>query len=60
MKKIYSKPVCKAIVIEETELIAESLGTGLTTGCSLGNEYNGSDVSYVKGLSDSDLWDSEW
>ena len=59
MKKIYSKPVCKAIVIEETELIAQSMG-GVATGCSLGDEYNSEDVSYVKGLSDSDLWDSEW
>lgn len=58
MKKKYNKPYCKAIEIDETQMIAES--GGVAVGCSLGNDYNESDVSYTKELGSGISWNEEW
>lgn len=58
MKKTYNKPFCKAIAIDETEIIALS-DAGVAAGCSLGDEFNSEDVSYTKDVS-RNLWDIEW
>lgn len=66
MKK-YIKPIMKVAILEEESIIATS-GGGVGTGGKLGNAYNNTDVSYVKGIFGSDnsgditssnAWDDE-
>jgi len=59
MKK-YIKPEINVILSQMQTIIAASQ-SGVTTNSKLGEEYNSSDVTYVKENSSSDIWnDNEW
>lgn len=58
MRKTYNKLSCKAIAIDETVIIAES--GGVAAGCSLGNDFEESDVSYTKEHCSGNAWNDEW